>query len=538
MIIIIFAKEPFSDKPMANNLTCLIIGYHSILNHLREQYESLGYVIRQCDTVDEVSEIPGEVFILSEASKSPSDADVHVLKELERVATLATPGTKPVVHVMLRDHLTLRVLLSAGFSETIEAALEVYPFTQEDEWAKQVLVRLPGIRQNKWPQLDRQPIGPDSRQRVHLVIIGFDGYAQALAINAALVAHFPNYRPDDDLPIRSRITIIDTDIRKQKDAFISEYRTLFDHSYWRTIDGEKGVEQFHYPMYYGKRQEFTDVEWEFVETNPEGPLIRNRLEEWAADPDRQLTIAISTGDDSTNLRSGMNLPERVRDFRVPVLLRQRDAGLCNSLTHSEAFGDIHPFGMEDVGPDVTLPLYELGKMVHFFYTGSSGDDGLPTLFPREEVKQAWAYAGNFKMRHSSISNVMHMTTKLHSLGHETADLGAFYTLSEQEVETLAVTEHYRWCVERLISGSRPCTDKEKDLIRNNINEIIACRQAGRDLPEDLKKKFKKEKDVHYDLCSYDELGLDASGKDVKLYDYDLTACIPLIINQFRDRSNG
>ena len=41
--------------------------------------------------------------------------------------------------------------------------------------------------------------------------------------------------------------------------------------------------------------------------------------------------------------------------------------------------------------------------------------------------------------------------------------------------------------------------------------------------------------MHFDLCSYSELGNDATGKDVRIYDYDLTACIPLIANTFKEQ---
>ena len=517
---------------------CLIIGHHAISGQLKEQYESLGCAVRFGDSVADAGAIPEEVFLLADAGGSPADADAHILKELERVAAQASPGTRPVVHMMLRDPLTLRVLLSEGLPKTVEDALEVYPFTQEDEWAKRVLIRLPGIRSDAYPALDRQPVGPDSRQRVHLVVIGFDAYAQALAIHASLIAHYPNYRPEDEMPVRSRITVIDRAIRKRKEAFLADYRALFDNSYWRAVDREKGVEQFHYPIYHGKRLEFTDVEWEFVNAGPEEALVRSRLEEWASDPGRQLTIAVSTGDDNQNLRYSMNLPVCVRDRRVPVLVRQRNAALADRLAQSVKFGAILPFGMEDMAPDVALPLYELAKMVHYFYTCSAGGGGLPTVFPREAVEQAWKSACTFKMRHSNICNVMHMTTKLHSLGHDAADLRSFYSLSEQEVETLARTEHYRWCLDRLVSGTRPCTDPERDAIRRNLEDIASSRRAGREVPEDLKRKYKEEKDAHYDLCAFEELGMDAGGRDVKLYDYDLTACIPLIVKQFSDRFHG
>jgi len=67
-------------------------------------------------------------------------------------------------------------------------------------------VRLPGI-DSDFPALDREPISRDSDSTVQLVIFGDSPQTDALAINAALVAHYPNYCRDPRL--RTRITIVD-----------------------------------------------------------------------------------------------------------------------------------------------------------------------------------------------------------------------------------------------------------------------------------------------------------------------------------------
>ena len=92
----------------------------------------------------------------------------------------------------------------------------------------------------------------------------------------------------------------------------------------------------------------------------------------------------------------------------------------------------------------------------------------------------------------------------------------------------------RCSVERLILGDRPCTEEEKQLIRKNIQQILEARDQNKDLPEDLKKIYKRENHIHYDLCAYDELEMDATGKNVQTYDYDLTAAIPLIYKTYME----
>ena len=129
---------------------------------------------------------------------------------------------------------------------------------------------------------------------------------------------------------------------------------------------------------------------------------------------------------------------------------------------------------------------------------------------------------------------MTIATKMRSLGHEETDWDKFHALTQEEVETLSAVEHNRWCVERLILGFRPPTDTEREEIRDNIRAFIKAKKTGGDKPQnDLKNVYKKQK-VHYDLCSYRELQEDKTGQNVRVYDYDLTACIPLIAQSFNE----
>ena len=129
---------------------------------------------------------------------------------------------------------------------------------------------------------------------------------------------------------------------------------------------------------------------------------------------------------------------------------------------------------------------------------------------------------------------MTLATKMRSLGHEERDWDKFYALTQEEIVTLSAVEHNRWSVERLILGFRPPTDSEREEIRENIEAFITAKKTGSEKPEkDLKNLYKKKK-IHYDLCSYRELREDKTGKNVSVYDYDLTACIPLIAQSYKE----
>ena len=244
-------------------------------------------------------------------------------------------------------------------------------------------------------------------------------------------------------------------------------------------------------------------------------LVAGRIQQWAEDQRRQLTLVLSEADDAANAEAALILPNLIYDKQIPVWVRMHKDLLSLTAAQNPRLKNLIPFGMDDCGYDVRLPAVKMSKLLHYFYLNCG--EGVPTFFPEQEVEKQWRQIDLFKMRLTNVWNVMTMATKMHSLGHNTDDLSTFYALSAEETEDLTRTEHNRWCVERLISGTRPCTDAERAEIDADIS---------------LKNVYKKERDAHYDLCAYDNLGTDAKGNDVRIYDRALTECIPLIVKYF------
>lgn len=521
---------------MSNKIS--ILGYHPLQAALLKQCLEIKYEVYEHPTQTEsIIHVCDELFLL------PTGADDNAtMATLKQLAQKEGWTGRPVVHLLLQSPASLWMLQTMDLPAEVNKVFEVYPFTMEDAWAKKILVHLPGISDSGYPRLDREPIGADSKQTVHLVISGFDKQAEAVALNAALVAHFPNYDCNDSVPLRTRITIIDSDIKARRDDFLAMYQHLFDNSFYRTVDIKDRKCEMHRPIYYGQRKDFVDVEWEFVDGSINDETVRQKLVAWVQDERQQLTVVVSHENDEKNLSQCVSLPAEIYERHIPVFVRQRQGGLADSVKQSLIYNNVYPFGMEDCGYDVTLPLVRMAKMLNYFYDYSYShkkDDTQepPTVLPSEDVEEAWRKVKSYKFRLSNICNVMTISSKMHSLGHDTDDVDKFYALTADEIHSLAATEHNRWSVERLMMGCRPCTDEEKTEIRNNIAAILATKK-GEQKPTDLKKKYKNEKDVHFDLCAYDELEVDPTGKNAQVYDYDLTACIPLIAKTFYDETNG
>lgn len=515
-------------------LTALIIGTHPIRRNIIGQYESAGFDAVALPSFDAVQSIDG----VHEICIVPSDdqADQDTLKALdnlaERFPVLEADATKPICHLMLHNRVSLWLLQTIDVYQNIHEKFELYAFTMEDQWAKNVLCHHSHIP-IAYPPLDRERIDIQSDKTVHLVIYGLGEMSESLALHTALTAHYPNYNREHSL--RTRITIIDEHIAARKNAIIQRYKYLFDHSFYRTIDLEKqSTTLFHEPIFNATREDFIDVEWEFVEGDLYDPAVQQKLRLWAHSREQLFTLALCKPDCQTNFDNAFTLPNAIFQNRIPVLVYVKQDDFINKVRNTPGYQNLYPFGMETFGYDIRLPLLQMAKRLNYCYACSYGEKGIPTEMPVDDIEKEWRKLKSFNMRYANIYNVMTLATKMRSLGHLENDWSKFYDLTQEEVQQISAVEHNRWSVERLILGYRPPTDTERQEIKENIEAFITARKTGQEPPkEDLKNIYKKRK-IHYDLCSNRELREDKSGQNVRVYDYDLSACIPLIAQSFNE----
>ena len=488
----------------------LIFGDHPLAPQLVRQFEQAEAQVTVCHSLQVPTEttVPDELAVLSE-----DDTATHYF--LVNLATLweGRRPDRPLVHLLLKQASSLHMYQQVDFPEVVNRVFEVYPFTMEEAWSNQVVVRLPGIMDHPHPALDRKPIMADSDQFVHLAIAGFDAYALAVAVKAANVAHYPNYDGKQPQPLRTRISLIGPRTGADRNAFMARFQTLFEQSFYRTVDLEAQTSQLHHPQYEGKREDFVDVEWEFIDGELSHPVMAQKLKLWALDPRRQFTLVLSDGQDSVNIERALSLPKEIYGQNIPVWVRQKKDMLTGVAGRTPKYKNLISFGMEDSGYDVRLPAVRLSRLLHYCYSCISARKEIPTVFLPEEVEAKWREVTCLKMRMANVSSIETMATKMHSLGHDPEDARTFYALDREEIDSLSRCEHNRWCVERLMAGMRPCTDEERE-------------RVGKDIT--FKGVFKKESEAHYDLCAYDDLGADEKGIDVREYDRLLVASIPLM----------
>lgn len=512
----------------------VVIGNHPISLSLIAQLKAKDYHVDVFQTYDEAGDVSGycELCILPDHHVSDEDT----LQYLERISgqyPIPDPSApKPTCHLLLHNRTSLWLLQTLDIFHEAPKKLELNAFTLEDLWAKNVLCQ-PKSHLATYPTLVREKIDRQSNKTIHLVIQGFSEMGESLAYHAALTSHFPNFERDHTL--RTRITIIDEDLSKRRDAFILRYKNLFDHSYYRTIDlSSHSMTQYHEPLYKSTREDFVDIEWEFVNGSLNNTIIQQKLALWANDKHQLLTIALCDSQCQNNFDNAFGLPDEVYQNNIPALIYVKKAIFLERVRETSSFSNLYPFGMEDCGYDISLPLLQMAKRLNYCYSCSFGEKGVPTDMPTEDIEKEWNKLTSFPIRYSNIYNVMTLTTKMRLLGHLDDDWSRLYALTQEELEQISAVEHNRWSVERLLLGFRPPTDAERKEIKENIQAFILAQKTGSARPEvDLKAEYKRKK-IHYDLCSYRELQEDKTGKNVRVYDYDLNASIPLIAQSFNE----
>ena len=438
-------------------------------------------------------------------------------KEAEAYDLTANKGRRLECYLILSDMTSLWLLQTVGLPNHMQEKVDVFATTMEDLLAKTVFVKLPNIS-SVFTSLDRMPISFGSETIVHLLMVGFSAQTEALAINAALVAHYPNYCRNNRL--RTRITIIDDHVFDGRDRLVQRYVQLFDNSYYRTIDLNDQNPRciLHRPMYEEKRNDFVDIEWEFVNGNIRNDAVRQKLTEWSADSHQQLTIAICHADQDRNYSEAFGLPQAVYQHEIPVLCHTEESDMLRIATNGEAYSSIRPIGWECCHIETLKVLKSLAQRVNYVYNhcfSLAPDDPItaPASIDEDLLEAQWRRVGSLPKQYSNIFNAMTLGTKMHSIGHSSDDWSAYYALTMEEINTLTEVEHNRWSVEELILGYRPVTDEEQKLVEEDVSQ----------------KKVLRRQKIHYDLRAFDDLRADSTGKNVNVYDMALVQGIPLII---------
>lgn len=429
------------------------------------------------------------------------------------------------------------------FNNVKELNIEFIPYNFYSGWAKQVFVKRlyrdfdnPGT-EYRYPLVYGKGIMPDDDKYVHLVFVGTTNFAVAFAMEAAHVLHFPNFTTKG---VRTRITFIDVNADKEKDEFITRNRHFFEVQpyFYYDLTNEKDEKKEpqglrnEYLKFKGDDANFLDVGFEFIRGDIFSKRVQDEISSWAEEHKEEkqcLSIFLALADQRQNFVMGMNMPDEVYANKVPVFIRQnrsdnfvtnlRNADKRekdNKLTYSVVkdggvdseprdarYAHIYPFGMNETAFCADNHSLNRAKLINYLYETADyktykfqSIEALEAIHEDniwEEANARWKKL-SVALKWSNLYNSYTMRTKQRTLramrgldiDDDTRDDD---TLSDYETEQMALVEHNRWNVEKLLMGFRKPRKEEDKYIYSEFAD-----------------KLKKNKDlfIHYDIRPFEQ----------------------------------
>lgn len=503
-----------------------------------------------------------EVFVVGNHSNPAHDAiNVECVDSISRY--LKDKEQKPArITCVFKDLDTYAAFKTSEiFNEIKNLKIDFLPYNFYTGWAKQVFVKRlyrdfdnPG-KEYRYPLVYGKGIKPDDDKYVHLVFVGTTNFAVAFAMEAAHVLHFPNADKR-----KTRITFIDVKVDKEKDEFITRNRHFFEVQpyYFYDLTNEKiekkeeqGLRD-EYVIFTGEDRAFLDVEFEFIKGNVFSKKVQDEISKWASEHKNNkqcLSIFLALADQRENFVMGMNMPDEVYAYEVPVFIRQnrsdnfvtnlRNAdtkkedkkltysmvnkdGVVDSKKRDARYAHIYPFGMNETAFSADDHSLKRAKLINYLYVTANYEtykfqgilvlDAIPETKIWEEANAYWQKL-SVALKWSNLYNSYTIRTKQRTLramrGLDIDDESHDYdTLSDYEVEQLAVVEHNRWNVEKLLMGFRKP--------RKNEDKYEHEQFAG---------SLKKNKDlfIHHGIRPFSQLNT------IRELDYEFSRYIPWIM---------
>lgn len=295
-----------------------------------------------------------EVYILGEDSSSDGIETYHdtmnmeslrlINKEAESVARFqeSDTGDNRLVCRMMFEYQTSFNLFQT--TDINDKKINFRPFNYYEMWAQKVLVcqnlEEPADKSLYIPLEGYEGIKSDDNSFVHLVIVGMSRMGIAMAIEAAHLAHYPNFETKRK---RTRITFIDSNMKQERHQFMERFKDMFLLARRRDVinfcENSALYNNDLYPWispltdpnstspyrgdYLG--DDFIDIEWEFINGSVEHPAIQRYLVDASADDEAKLTIAICLPDNNRAIAAATYLSDKVYHSKntKQVLIYQR-----------------------------------------------------------------------------------------------------------------------------------------------------------------------------------------------------------------------
>lgn len=520
-----------------------------------------------------------EVYILgekvgNETESSHDSMNMECVRLIAKVLSTTNRSEALKCYTMFEYNTTYTTFLYSDLSRTVKEQIEFIYLNYNQYWAQKVLSQPQHINEEKvnYSSLEGNVIiDRDSDKTIHLVIVGMSKMGMSLAIEAAYIAHYPNFCTKGK---RTKITFFDPKIENEMQLFLNRYPDYFELCRWRKIDIEREdpidvpwhdslnemakmkregrrlpFEKYPYSHLAdpnAKDANFIDVEWEFIKGSVETFSAKEYLTEHANNENEVLTVAVCINSAPDAVSTGMYLPRDVYRNAAQVLVCQKQSadvvnnisgfGLKKEEQEKLRYNRLRPFGMLADCFDDYIVDNRLAKLVNFVY--NCPQDTLlkcaDEIDKEKKIPRVDVYWRNCSVSNqwSSRCNASSITTKLRFLGldlRESPISQINATIRRQDnIELLAEVEHNRWNTEKLLMGFRPLNDKE-------IAPFLEILDKGIDPKEFYEQKNAMKKGwemAHLNICSFEML--KKYDKPAIEYDIVVTKALPVIVEWIRD----
>lgn len=489
-------------------------------------------------------ECANEIYLLGENAGPDDIASNHDTLNMQCLRLIASYITKHQdkklrCRVMFEYQTAFSILQFSDLCNEIRSCIDFRPFNFYEMWAQQVFVcpqtgKLSELSVRYLPLEGTRPITAQSDDYVHLIIVGMSRMGVALAIEAAHIAHYPNFITKQK---RTRITLIDSNARQEMNFFMGRFEELFAVSRWRYAKTDSN-NTYHIPSsqlfannkwfdpltdehsaspyksssnYLGLN--FIDVEWEFIEGGIEESQVQNYLKLSASETNARVTVAVCLPQPNQVVAAAIYLPDEIYRNSIQILAYQRDgSAILDSISqNNKYYCKIRSFGMTTDCYDVKLISRSEHIAAIFMDKYKEMSDKIWQSLPQYDTTQEIVRKKTEMAKWwSNVYNANTMWTKLRSFeytGEESI---------EDNNELIARTEHNRWNMEQLLMRFRPLTEDEQKSV---ISQPDGQRKA-------MEKERLKGEMAHLDICSWERLQeIDPS---VTEYDKGLTDILPHI----------
>lgn len=575
----------------------------------------------QLDSIEEIERLhlrkATEIYVLGENSHEDVAESYHDVQNMRCVHNIASYLTDKCVdreivcRVMFEFQTTYSVFQFSDLHDNIREHLDFIPFNPYENWAQRVLVKgcyeekvkkvLPrlakidmtttlqnkiiypfykllqqsieknndDIRRFDYLPLDGEKgISPESNCYVHLVIVGMSKMGIAMAIQAAQVAHYPNFKITDENgnkvknPLRTRITFIDENADCEMECFMGRFQNLFALSRYRYIDASCKDCDIDAPWtdaltvdgseYRTIGDNFLDIEWEFIKGSVENAGVVQYLKTAAQEanpvdgqPVSLLTVAVCHPLAHQAIAAGIYMPAQVYDYAQQVLVYQREASdIVYNLTSDKTkahkrYAKLRPFGMQYADFTTYKEPYYRAQLCNYLYTiicDTALVDKLLQIDVADKdgslkpVTDAWKRLAIFdKLSNKYLANSFE--TKIRSIGGTLVDVALHYNELVAAFAAMkmpmAECEHNRWNMQQLLMGFRAFNDNDMAELQKEAAKATSPAERQAVVTRIKKAKRNSAERAHLNICSFATL-MELDGEAYK-YDEIFNSAIPAIL---------